>query len=59
MLSNELFLKKVSYEKFHDIAFIAREIVDDCPQSVSPRISCSFETTCLVFIAKLNFENNS
>jgi len=26
------FLKKVNYEKFHDAAFFAREIVDDCLQ---------------------------
>jgi len=35
---NVFFLKKVSYEKFHDVAFFVHEIVDDW--SVSPRISC-------------------
>jgi len=59
-LSMCAFWKKDSYEKFHDAELFAREIVDDC--LLGPYLQespCSLETACLVFLAKLNLEDNS
>jgi len=45
-LSMHAFWKNVSYEKFHNAAFFAREIVDDCPQVRISKNLCSILRLC-------------